>query len=236
MCRPKGLKVEFFSEESGETEYRLLQSLVAVARHVYGAAASSVFMVCPDTGELIFAAVSGAGEQSLIGKRFPGGTGIAGWVAESCETVIADKLSDNDRFARDSAVSTGYVPASIMAAPLIADGECIGVLEVLDRHRAGSSEPSHELDDLELLGLLATQAAISLSLLRRSEGRMAAAPRMREVLCRLSEHVARDSSDPLAIALLGVSLDLLDRSQPGNLSGRVVIGARRSKARSKFGT
>jgi GAF domain-containing protein len=220
------LKVEFFSEESGEfseksgefseksgkNERRLLQSLVAVARHVYGAAASSVFMVCPDTGELIFAAVSGEGEQSLIGKRFGADTGIAGWVAASCETVIADNLSDSDRFARDAASSTGYVPASIMAAPLIADGECIGVLEVLDRHSAGSGEPSHELDDLELLGLLATQAAISLALLRRSEGREPAAPRMREVLTRLSEHVAMDSSDPLAITLLGVSLDLLDRA------------------------
>jgi GAF domain-containing protein len=207
------LKVEFFSEESfsGVTEHRLLQSVVAVARHVYGAAASSVFMVSPDTGELIFAAVAGAGEQSLVGKRFAAGTGIVGWVAASCETVIADNVADNDQFARDAAASTGYIPASIMAAPLIADEECIGVLEVLDRHTAGSSEPSRELDDLELLGLLATQAAMSLALLRRSESRTSAVLRMGNLLTRLSEHAAMDSNDPLAVALLGVSLDLLDR-------------------------
>lgn len=78
-------------------------------------------------------------------------------------------MTGSDRFARDAAASTGYVPASIMAAPLIADGECIGVLEVLDRHTRGTNAPGRELDDIELLGLLATQAALSLALLRRGE-------------------------------------------------------------------
>lgn len=198
---------------NGDTERRLLQSVVEVARHVYGAAASSVFMVSPDTGELIFAAVAGAGQQGLVGKRFEAGTGIAGWVAASGQTLIADNVRDTDQFARDAAASTGYLPGSIMAAPLIAEGECIGVLEVLDRHTV-ASEPSRELDDMELLGLLATQAALGLALLRRRENGAYAGPRMGSLLARLSEHAAMDSYDPLAVALLGVSLDLLERSTP----------------------
>ena len=59
---------------------RLLQSIVEVARHVYAAAASSVFMVSPETDELVFAAVAGEGEKSLVGRRFPAATGLAGWV------------------------------------------------------------------------------------------------------------------------------------------------------------
>jgi GAF domain-containing protein len=199
---------------SGVTERHLLQSVVAVARHVYRAAASSVFMVRPDTGELVFAAVAGAGEQRLVGMRFEPGTGIAGWVAASGQPLIADDVHETDQFARDAATSTGYLPTSIMAAPLIADGECIGVLEVLDRHTTGSSEPGRELDDIELLGLLATQAALSLSLLRHSEQGGAQAPRMGSLLARLSEHAATDSYDPLAVALLGVSLELLERVAP----------------------
>lgn len=194
------------------TEQRLLQSVVAVARHVYGAAASSVFMVSPDTGELIFAAVAGAGEQSLVGTRFPAGTGIAGWVAASGQTLITDSVTASDQFARDAASSTGYLPASIMAAPLIADDECIGVLEVLDRHTADSG--TREFDDMELLDLLASQAALSLALLRRREGGPHSAPRMGSLLARLSEHAAGDTYDPLAVALLGVSLDLLERVTP----------------------
>ncbi|MCY0936003.1 GAF domain-containing protein [Streptomyces sp. H34-S4] len=193
------------------TERQLLQSVVTVARYIYGAAASSVFMVSPDTGELIFAAVAGEGEQGLVGKRFEPGTGIAGWVAASGQPLITDDVGATDRFARDAAASTGYVPASIMAAPLIADGECIGVIEVLDRRTHDANAPGRELDDIELLGLLATQAALSLALLRRSEQAASTAPPMGELLARLSQHVVMDASDPLAVSLLSISLDLLDR-------------------------
>ncbi|MFF2145448.1 GAF domain-containing protein [Kitasatospora sp. NPDC058190] len=196
---------------SGATERQLLQSVVSVARYVYGAAASSVFMVSPDTGELVFAAVAGEGEQGLVGKRFEPGTGIAGWVAASGQPLITDNVADSDRFAHDAAASTGYVPTSILAAPLIADGECIGVIEVLDRHVRPTNDPSRELDDIELLGLLATQAALSLALLRRGERTVDAAPRLGELVARLSDHAVMDSSDPLAAALLGISLELLDR-------------------------
>lgn len=215
------MKVGSLSHEpfSGVTERQLLQSVVAVARHVYGAAASSVFMMSPDTGELVFAAVSGAGEESLIGTRIEPGTGIVGWVAASCQTIVADNVAENDQFAGDVAASTGYVPTSIMAAPLVADGECIGVLEVLDRHTDGTDGPSRELDDMELLGLLATQAAISLSLLQQRERGMLSRPRMGSLVARLSEHAALESHDPIALALLGVSLDLLDRS-----TGAVSLG------------
>lgn len=191
------------------TERQLLQTVAAVTRHVYRAAASSVFMLSPDGSELIFAAVAGEGEESLISRRLPADTGIAGWVAASGEVLIADDLATSDVFARDVAASTGYVPASIMAAPLIADGECIGVLEVLDRH-AGSGEPASELDDMELLGLLARQAALSLALIRRNRHRPPAMP-LGNLVGRLSEHAALGSRDPLAATLLRVSLDLLDR-------------------------
>lgn len=216
------MKVEYLSPEpfSGTAERKMLQSVVAVARHVYGAAASSVFMIAPDTGELVFAAVAGAGEESLIGTRIEAGTGIVGWVAASCQTIVADNVADSAQFAEDVAAATGYLPATIMAAPLVADGECIGVLEVLDPHTSASGEPSRELDDMELLGLLATQAAMSLSLLREREHGTLAGPRMGDLLARLSDHATRDSYDPLAVKLLGVSLDLLERSTSAVTSRR----------------
>jgi GAF domain-containing protein len=208
-----GVKVGRLSHEAFDriTERKLLQTVVAVARHVYQAAASSVFMLSPDATELIFAAVAGAGEDSLVGRRLPADTGIVGWVAASCEVLIADSLATSDVFARDVAASTGYIPASIMAAPLIMDGECIGVLEVLDRHTVGSGEPVRELDDMELLGLLAGQAALSLALVRRSQRGTPTVLPLGNLLGRLSEHAALGSRDPLAATLLSVSLDLLDR-------------------------
>ncbi|WP_055482972.1 GAF domain-containing protein [Sphaerimonospora mesophila] len=115
------------------TERRLLQSIVEVARHVFRSAAASIFLVDETTGELVFEAVSGEGEKHLLGTRFPPGTGIAGSVAASGQPMIVDDVAETAQFAHDAAESTGYVPRSIMAAPLIRYEECIGVLEVLDR-------------------------------------------------------------------------------------------------------
>ncbi len=95
-----------------------------------------------ETGELVFEAVSGEGEKELVGSRFPAGTGIAGWVATSGQPMVADDLRET-KFDHDAAESTGYVPATIMAAPLIRFEECEGVLEVLDRaDRAATSTTS----------------------------------------------------------------------------------------------
>jgi GAF domain-containing protein len=145
------------------TESRLLQSIVEVARIVFGAAAASVFLLDQQSDELVFEAVAGEGEDQLIGTRFPSSTGLAGWVVMSGQALLVDDVTQSPQFAREAAESTGYVPSSIMAAPLIADGECIGVLEVLDR----GTRTRDELSDVDLIGMLATEAALGLQLLIR---------------------------------------------------------------------
>lgn len=150
-------------DQSDITERTLLQTVAEVARSVFGAAAASVFLLDQRSNELVFEAVCGAGEDDLVGTRFPSGTGLAGWVVMSGQPLIVDDVSEDPQFARDVAASTGYVPRSIIAAPLIRRGECVGVLEVLD----SGSQPRGELSDLELVGLLATEGAIGLELLIR---------------------------------------------------------------------
>jgi GAF domain-containing protein len=151
------------AEGADISQRRLLQSIVEVARSVFGAAAASVFLVDQASGELVFEAVSGEGEKHLVGSRFPGGTGIAGWVAFCGQPMLVDDVSQSPQFAQEAAAGTGYVPRSIMAAPLILDGECLGVLEVLDR----GSRQRGELGDVDLLGLLATEVATAVELLVR---------------------------------------------------------------------
>ena len=136
----------------------LLQSVVDVARAIFGAQASSVFLLDEEAGELVFQAVSGQGEEHLIGRRFPAGRGIAGWVAVSGEPMVVDDLAARSPFDRSLAESTRYVPNALMAAPLVHGGRVLGVLEVLDpaeQARAG-------LPELDLLSLFARQAAVAL--------------------------------------------------------------------------
>lgn len=146
------------SDDTDANALQLLQSVVEVARAIFGAAASSVFVLDRGTNELIFQAVAGQGEQSLVGTRFPADRGIAGWVAMSGDAMVVDDLADNTAFARDLAESTEYVPNSLMAAPLIYQDEVLGVLEVLDPVAQSRSD----LAELDLLLLFAGQAAIAL--------------------------------------------------------------------------
>ncbi|MGW4228030.1 GAF domain-containing protein [Streptomyces sp. NPDC004980] len=147
----------------------LLQSVVDVARAIFGAAASSVFLLDEEADELVFQAVSGEGEEFLVGRRFPAGRGIAGWVATSGEPMVVDDLTADSSFDRSLAESTAYVPNALMAAPLISDSRILGVLEVLDP----SPQARSGLRELDLLAMFARQAAAALRVVtpeRASDG------------------------------------------------------------------
>lgn len=175
---------------SEDAHRQLLQSIVEVARAIFGARASSIFLFDEETDELVFEAVTGEGEDGLIGRRFPSGKGIAGWVLVTRQSLVIEDVSEDPRFERDFAESTGYVPKGLMAVPLLHEERVLGVLEVLDRpQRKGFS-----LQEMDLLGLFANQAAIALELLQRAR-------RARAVLAEDSE------ADVVAVARAAAALD-----------------------------
>jgi GAF domain-containing protein len=139
----------------------LLQSIVEVARAILGARASSVLLLDEDGDDLVFAAVAGEGAETLVGTRISSSTGIAGWVLSSRTPLVLDDVQNDPRFARDVAERTGYVPQGLMAVPLLYDDRALGVLQVLDRPQRSR----FSLQEMDLLGLFANQAAIALDLL-----------------------------------------------------------------------
>ena len=147
-----------------ETYRALLQSIVDVARAIFGAEASSIFLYDEDADELVFEAVSGQGGDTLVGTRFPSSTGIAGFALVTRQPLGVDDLLKDPRFSRERAASTGYVPDSIVASPLLHDERVLGVLSVLDR----ASDRPFGVAELELLSRFSTQAAIGLDLLLRA--------------------------------------------------------------------
>jgi GAF domain-containing protein len=170
----------------------LLRSIVEVARSIFHARGSSIFLYDESTDELVFAAVANPDEQSLVGMRIPSSKGIAGWVLSSRTPLVIDELKNDVRFAADFAEQTGYVPQGLMAVPLLHDERALGVLQVLDR----PSNSRFSLSEMELLGMFATQAAVALDLLaaaRRAraaldgKGDIAAVARVAAALDRLEE-------------------------------------------------
>jgi len=148
-----------------EKDYgELLQSIVEVARAIFRAKASSIFLLDEATDELVFEAVAGEGSESLVGRRFPSSTGIAGFVLVSRQPLVIEDVLEDPRFSRETAESTGFVPKGLMAVPLLHEERALGVLEVLDR----PSDAHFSLAEMELLGLFANEAAIALDLLQRA--------------------------------------------------------------------
>jgi GAF domain-containing protein len=194
-----------------EENYReLLRSIVEVARAIFQAKASSIFLLDEATDELVFEAVAGQGSESLVGRRFPSSTGIAGFVLVSRQPLVIEDVVEDPRFSRETAESTGFVPKGLMAVPLLHEERALGVLEVLDR----PSEARFTLAEMELLGLFANQAAIALDLLQRARRAQSALAGEGElaVLARLAaalEARREEDGDDKALRLLAALEDLL---------------------------
>jgi GAF domain-containing protein len=172
---------------------QLLQATVEVARAIFSAKAATVFLYDDQTDELVFEAVAGLGAETLIGNRIPSSTGIAGWVLVTRQPLVLEDVTEDPRWGgQEIAERTGYAPNGLMAVPLIHDEESVGVLQVLDRPQ----EARFSLQEMDLLGLFANQAAIALDLLRKTR-------RARAVL-------EDGGADIEALARLAGSLDALE--------------------------
>lgn len=143
----------------------LLNSIVEAAAKIFGAAAASILLVNEVEGMLEFKVAYGAGSRELVGARIPLNQGIAGYVAMSGQPIAISDVAVDTRFNRDFAKSTGYVPHSILATPLLAGERVLGVMEVLDKINA----PSFGMQDMELLGLFAHQAALAIDQAQKTE-------------------------------------------------------------------
>jgi len=201
---------------SEETFRSLLQSVVEVARAIFGAQASSIFLLDEENDELVFEAIAGPGAETLIGQRFPSSTGIAGWVLVTRQPIVIEDVTEDPRFAKDVAETTGYVPKGLMAVPLLNDERVLGVLEVLDRPQ----RTQFSLVEMDLLGLFANQAAIALDLLRRArhaEAVLAASGEGADVLARLATTLESLDEEQRAAGLrmLAATEEVLKRNEGG---------------------
>ncbi len=137
----------------------LLKSIVDAAARIFGAAAASILLVNEAAEALEFRVTTGEADHDLVGTMFPYDKGIAGYVFMTGNPIATSNVKEDKRFNQDFAKSTGYIPNSILASPLISsDDRVIGVMEVLDKIDA----KSFDMHDMELMGLFAQQASMAI--------------------------------------------------------------------------
>jgi GAF domain-containing protein len=177
--------------------------LDAVTQLTSGTRASVLFL---DGEEL--EVVAGHGDDlPPRGSRVPVGDGVAGWVAANREPVLVNgKLAPHQfpgHHERDD-------PGSSVVAPLLVDGETIGVLAV---ERPADAEPFTEVE-MRSIAIFGDQAATAVMNARRYEEERARVERLADALERRGELVAmlvHELKTPLT-SILGMSQILTDRA------------------------
>jgi signal transduction protein with GAF and PtsI domain len=126
---------------------------------VFGAKACSIMRHDAPARELVFEAVAGEGAGTLVGRRIPESTGIAGWSLASEQPISIDDVLSHPRFDREVAEQTGYIPTKLTVHPLLHGERTLGVINVLD---AGATT-SFGLAGMESLSRFAAHAALTLA-------------------------------------------------------------------------
>lgn len=133
---------------------RLLDLIVQSVSRLVDADRSSLFIVDHERDELWTHTAQGSG---II--RLPKGSGIAGSVAESAETINIPDAQNDPRFNNENDQRSGYHTSSMLCMPLINHHEkVVGVLQTLNKKNGAAFNDYDE----EILGALCSQAAVAI--------------------------------------------------------------------------
>ncbi len=137
-----------------------LEALARITHVEYG----SIMLMEGDTGHLVNRAVLGQKQVNTY-ARFPIGQGVAGWVAQHREPALIHDVAQDERWmpltsnnsTDDEATQSKKNRGSMLAVPLIAQGEVSGVLIL------SHSEPGY-FNDGHLRLLTASAGAIAIGI------------------------------------------------------------------------
>ncbi len=136
----------------------VLSSVVDAAVTLFDAEAASLALHDPGRNVLVFRVAAGAEGRGVVGLEIPPDRGIAGYVFSTGQAIAIADVAKDERFSGAFAQSTGYVPRSIVAVPLLDEHGTLGVLEVLDKR----ADSAFSLRDVELAGVFARQATVAI--------------------------------------------------------------------------
>ena len=181
----------------GETE-RLLGLVLRTAMDVADCEAASILLLDERTGDLRFAAASGEAGAQLVGTKVPVDASLAGIVVREDRVLhAAEAGTDTRRYARTDA-ETGFVTRVLLGIPMRIDGEPVGVLQALN-----PNEGSFNQSDVEVLLVVAAQAAVAIRNARHEQALTEANAKMAE-LDRLKTNFVAITSHELRTPITAV--------------------------------
>jgi signal transduction histidine kinase len=150
----------------------------------------------PTTGDLTSQIALGEQASNIKPFRIPRGQGIAGQVAETGKSIMAEKGANTAR-------EIDFRAQNVLCVPLMLHDQVLGVLEVLNK-----KDGSFSRRDLELLNAIASFAAIAIENAHLHESVLAERDRVIEAEERARNDLARDLHDGPIQLVAGVVMRL----------------------------
>ncbi len=140
--------------EQKEVRKRAIEAATRLTESEVG----SLLLVDEEKNELFFEVALGEKGEKVKEIRLKMGEGIAGWVAKTGEPVIIDDVQNDPRFFKGADKKSSFVTRNMMCVPVKSEGKVIGVLQAINKLKAGKFTK----DDLDGFISLADQVAIAI--------------------------------------------------------------------------
>lgn len=138
--------------------HELLSAALDCSMDVVSAEAASILILDEEKENFKFYQTEGPAKPALRTETFPADKGIAGYIVNADAAEIINNVQNDPRFYGVIDTESGFKTRNMIAVPLIAGEERIGVLEVLNKVDGGSFTEEERL----LLSLIAEEMAFAI--------------------------------------------------------------------------
>ena len=142
----------------------LEDTMMAIARSaaaVMKTEASSVIMLDKAKGKQVFRAAVGVHSEQLIGVEYDQNVGISGKAIREGVPIVVEDVSKEKAFYKEIDAMISFQTRRLIAAPLIHQGQTLGVVEVINPVEANSPPVRFTPHDVQLAQVFANMAAIA---------------------------------------------------------------------------
>lgn len=165
----------------------LLQNIIDIATDLMECEAVSILLYDEDEEKLRFSASSGSDPEELAKIPVPLDSSIAGEIFTQNKTMIINNADEDSRLFKQVGEEVEFVTRSLIGVPMRIKDKVTGVLEALNK-----TEGSFNNDDIDILSIIASQAAVAINNARLVQS-------LREAYSELSK-IHKIKSDFMAIA------------------------------------
>ena len=111
----------------------IIEVVMDMLNGVIGCEASSILLADADDQEMIITFPTGPKKKDVSGKRISIDKGLSGWVYRNGQPASVVDVMDDERFDNIIDQNIGFTTRSILVVPLHVNGECVGVVEALNK-------------------------------------------------------------------------------------------------------